>query len=97
MHGGLVALVEDPGGGRAQHGGRPRRGQLTLTTGGPDGVRRACRTRICSRDAHGLLDEGLDDLRLGHGLDDLALDEDLPLAVARGDAEVGLAGLARGR
>ena len=33
--------------------------------------------------------------RLGHGLDDLALDEDLALAVAGGDAEVGLAGLAR--
>ena len=32
---------------------------------------------------------------LGHGLDDLALDEDLALAVAGGDAEVGLAGLAR--
>jgi hypothetical protein len=31
---------------------------------------------------------------LGHGLDDLALDEDLALAVAGGDAEVGLAGLA---
>ncbi len=36
-----------------------------------------------------------DDLRLGHGLDDLALDEDLALAVAGGDAQVGLAGLAR--
>ena len=46
-------------------------------------------------DPHGLLDQGLDDLRLGHGLDDLALDEDLALAVAGGDAEVGLAGLAR--
>ena len=30
----------------------------------------------------------------GHGLDDLALDEDLALAVARGDPEVGLARLA---
>ena len=48
-------------------------------------------------EAHGLLDERLDDLRLGHGLDDLALDEDLALAVAGGDAEVGLAGLARDR
>src|SRR6476469_4335578 len=46
-------------------------------------------------EAHGLLDERLDDLRLGHGLDDLALHEDLALAVAGGDAEVGLAGLAR--
>src|SRR6478736_1485687 len=45
-------------------------------------------------DAHGLLDQGLDDLRLGDGLDDLALDEDLALAVARGDPEVGLARLA---
>jgi hypothetical protein len=32
---------------------------------------------------------------LGHRLDDLALDEDLALAVAGGDSEVGLAGLAR--
>ena len=46
-------------------------------------------------DPHGLLDQGLDDLRLGHGLDHLALDEDLALAVAGRDAEVGLAGLAR--
>src|SRR5690242_19320252 len=45
-------------------------------------------------DPHGLLDEGLHDLRLGDGLDDLALDEDLALAVAGRDAEVGLAGLA---
>src|SRR3954467_1859937 len=45
--------------------------------------------------AHGLLDERLDDLRLGDGLDDLALDEDLALAVAGGDSEVGLAGLPR--
>src|SRR6478736_5881125 len=44
---------------------------------------------------HGLLDERLDDLRLGDGLDDLALDEDLALAVAGGDSEVGLAGLPR--
>src|SRR6478672_11090732 len=44
---------------------------------------------------HGLLDERLDDLRLGDGLDDLALDEDLALAVAGRDAEVGLAGLPR--
>src|SRR3954449_5443092 len=45
-------------------------------------------------EAQGLRDEGLDDLGLGNGLDDLALDEDLALAVARGDAEVGVAGLA---
>ena len=44
---------------------------------------------------HRLFDQRLDDLRLGHRLDDLALDEDLALAVARGDPEVGLAGLAR--
>src|SRR5690242_850424 len=44
---------------------------------------------------HGLVDQGLDDLRLGHGLDDLAADEDLALAVAGGDAQVGFAGLAR--
>ena len=48
-------------------------------------------------DPHRLLDERLDDLRLRHGLDDLAPDEDLALAVAGGDAEVGLARLARAR
>ena len=35
-----------------------------------------------------------DHLGLGDGLDDLAVHEDLALAVARGDPEVGLAGLA---
>ena len=39
------------------------------------------------------LDEGLDDCVLGHGLDHLAPDEDLPLAVARRHPEIGLAGL----
>src|SRR5690554_1361256 len=38
--------------------------------------------------SHGLLDEHLDDLGLGDGLDDLSLDEDLALAVAGRDAEV---------
>src|SRR6478735_5432837 len=46
-------------------------------------------------ETHRLLDERLDDLRLGDGLDDLALDEDLALAVAGRDPEVGLAGLPR--
>src|SRR5215475_4340076 len=46
-------------------------------------------------EAERLLDERLDDLRLGDGLDDLALDEDLSLAVAGRDAEVGLACLTR--
>src|SRR4051794_41114128 len=46
-------------------------------------------------DPQRLLDQGLDDLRLGNGLDHLALDEDLPLAVARSDTEIGLAGLPR--
>src|SRR5215213_9040412 len=41
-------------------------------------------------DPQRLLDERLDDLRLRDGLDDLALDEDLALAVARRHAEVGL-------
>src|SRR3954467_1424538 len=45
-------------------------------------------------DPHRLLDEGLDDLRLRDRLDHLPLDEDLPLAVAGGDPEVRLAGLA---
>src|SRR5699024_8345534 len=62
-----------------------------------DGDRRS----VCGRlgidahllgDAQCLLDQGLDDLGLRHGLDHLALDEDLALAVARGDAEVGLTG-----
>ena len=44
---------------------------------------------------HGLLDERLDDLALRDGLDDLALHEDLPLAVPGGDPQVRLAGLAR--
>ncbi|MBG9885425.1 hypothetical protein ABE10_02255 [Bacillus toyonensis] len=46
-------------------------------------------------DAVRLLDEGRHDLRLRNGLDDLALDEDLPLAVAARDTEVGLTGLTR--
>src|SRR5436190_22488567 len=46
-------------------------------------------------DAHGLFDESFDDGGLRDGLDDLALDEDLALAVAGCDAEVGLARLAR--
>src|SRR3954465_9607949 len=45
-------------------------------------------------DAHGFFDEGFDDGGLRDGLDDLALDEDLALAVAGGDAEVGFASLA---
>src|SRR5690625_4323405 len=44
-------------------------------------------------DALGLVQQGLDDLVLLDGLDDLSLDEDLALAVAGGDAEVGLTGL----
>src|SRR5580704_2071749 len=46
-------------------------------------------------EAHSLLDQRLHDPGFGHGGDHLAADEDLALAVARGDAEVGLAGLAR--
>src|ERR1019366_4002826 len=46
-------------------------------------------------DPHGLLNEGLDDLGLWHRLDDLALDEDLTLAVARGDTKVRLTSLTR--
>src|SRR5699024_2115444 len=44
-------------------------------------------------DTHRLLDEGLDNLGLGHGLDDLALDEDLTLTVAGSDTQVGVTGL----
>src|SRR5579859_4829957 len=43
-------------------------------------------------DSHGLFDQRLHDLRLRHGLDHLALDEDLALAVTRRNAEVRLAG-----
>src|SRR3954452_4481687 len=44
---------------------------------------------------HRLLDQRLDDLRLGHGLDDLAAHEDLALPVAGRHAEIGLARLTR--
>src|SRR5258705_12489116 len=46
-------------------------------------------------DSHGLFDQSLDDLRLRHGLDDLTLDEDLPLAVSGRDTEAGLTRLTR--
>src|SRR6476661_4264583 len=46
-------------------------------------------------DAHGLFDQCLHNLILRDSLDDLALHENLALAVARGDTEVSLAGLAR--
>src|SRR5690606_9093828 len=46
-------------------------------------------------DPHRLFDQRLHDLRLRHRLDDLALDEDLPLAVARRHAQIGLTGLTR--
>src|ERR1700757_2247012 len=43
--------------------------------------------------SHRFFDQGLDDLRLGHGLDHLTADEDLSLAVARRHAEIGFPGL----
>src|SRR3954465_9332981 len=46
-------------------------------------------------EAVGLFDQGGGDLALGDGLDDLALDEDLALAVAGCHTQVGLAGLPR--
>src|SRR4029453_14623252 len=52
---------------------------------------------ICSAlfsDPQRLFDQGLYDLGFRHGLDHLALDEDLPLAVSGRDTEVGLARLA---
>src|ERR1700744_2246957 len=45
--------------------------------------------------SHGLFDQRLDDLRFGHGFDHFTADEDLALAVTRGNAEVGLASLPR--
>ena len=42
-------------------------------------------------EAFGLFDEGLDHLGLGHDADDLAADEEVPLLLARRDADVGLA------
>jgi hypothetical protein len=39
----------------------------------------------------GFVEQCLDDLVFGHGLDDFAADEDLAFAVAGGDAEVGFA------
>src|SRR5699024_8950434 len=53
-------------------------------------VRSAIPVRHVLRDPHGLLDQGLDDVGLLDRLAALTLDEDLALAVARGDAEVGL-------
>ena len=44
--------------------------------------------------AHGLFNEGLHDLVFRHGANDLALNKDLTLAIARSNAEVGIAGLA---
>src|SRR4029453_12818526 len=52
---------------------------------------------ICSAlfsDSQCLFDQRLDDLRLRHGLDHLALHEDLPLAVSGRDSEVCIARLA---
>src|SRR5579875_2076448 len=55
----------------------------------------AAREPLLLGQLHGLVDEGLHDLRLGDGRDHLAPDEDLALAVARGHAQVGLARPAR--
>src|SRR4051812_10577143 len=73
-----------------------RTGARTSADGDAGGARRLLVDRLTHLvgEAHGLLDQGLDDLRLGDGLDDLAPDEDLALAVAGRDAEVGLARLA---
>ena len=46
-------------------------------------------------DVVGPREQRLDDLVFRHGLDDLALDEDLSFAVARSHAEIGLAGFSR--
>src|SRR5665647_3553039 len=46
-------------------------------------------------DPHGLFDQALHDLGLGHRLDDLALDEDLAFAVARSDTKISLTSLTR--
>src|SRR6478735_6101467 len=58
------------------------------------GAERRLRSHL-GRDAVGLFDQSGDDVGLGHGLDDLALHEDLPLAVAGRDTEVRLTGLTR--
>src|SRR6185295_9074541 len=63
--------------------------------GSPDGDARCALGVHGLGDPHGLLDQRLDDLVLGHGLDHLAVHEDLALAVAGRDPEVGLAGLTR--
>src|SRR5690606_37959150 len=47
------------------------------------------------RKAHRLIQQRLDDLRLGDGLDDLPPDEDLALAVAGGDTQIRLPGFSR--
>ena len=96
-----VPVVEEPRSGDTKHpptmpDARP---------GAHDGIRRRVRQPTVTwglalaldrlGDLHRLLDQGLDDRVLRHGLDDLALDEDLALAVAGGHPEVGLAGLPR--
>ena len=58
-----------------------------MTTGAP---LRSIVLSMLFGDAHRFLDQSLDDLRLGHRLDDLALDEDLALAVAGRHTEVSL-------
>ena len=44
--------------------------------------------------AHGLFNEGLHDLVFRHGANNLALNKDLTLAIARSNTEIGIAGLA---
>src|SRR5215211_9374673 len=66
------------------------------STSAPDDFWRAGRTPghpVLLGQQLGLVHQGVDDLGLGHGADDLAVAEDLALALARGHAHVGLAGL----
>src|SRR6476646_8803777 len=73
----------------------PLSGRTALVARSADGDGRSPGPAVGERRlAHRLLDQRLHDLRLGHGLDDLAPDEDLALAVAGGDTQVGLPGLA---
>jgi hypothetical protein len=87
----VTALEQAHRGGRPQHP-RPRPPTIrSVDRSGHADRRLAALAVVLLGEAQRLLDERLDDLRLGDGLDDLALDEDLALAVAGRDAEVGLA------
>jgi len=81
----VTPLEQAHGRRRPQHP-RPRLPTLRSVDRSAHADRRLpARAVVVLGEAQRLLDERLDDLRLGDGLDDLALDEDLALAVAGRD------------